>query len=146
LPTDGNAARVASDIVRGSRFIIRVPLALAILPTLLVELGGDIYALPLLRVVEVMAHDASRTMWIDGQSVLDLREQPVPLLSLHDWLGVDSLAPQAGTAVVLQAGEQRFCLIVDRVRGREEVVIKALPRTLRGLSRPPTWSAMAAWP
>jgi two-component system chemotaxis sensor kinase CheA len=35
--------------------------------------------------------------------------------------------------VVLQAGEQRFCLAVDRVRGREEVVIKALPRTLRGL-------------
>ena len=36
-------------------------------------------------------------------------------------------------AVVLQAGEQRFCLVVDRVRGREEVVIKALPRALRGL-------------
>jgi len=126
--------QIQSDVGRGSRFIIRVPLTLAILPTLLVELDGDVYALPLVRVVEVMAHDASRTMWIDGQSVLDLREQPVPLLSLRDWLGVDSLAPQTGTAVVLQAGEQRFCLIVDRVRGREEVVIKALPRTLRGLS------------
>ncbi|KGO98284.1 chemotaxis protein CheA [Novilysobacter defluvii] len=117
----------------GSRFVIRVPLTLAILPTLLVEIAGDVYALPLVRVVEVLPYAAGDApMRIDGQPVLDLRQQPLPLLDLRHWLGL----PDAGgerTAVVLQAGEQRFCLVVDRVRGREEVVIKALPRSLRGL-------------
>ena len=72
-------------------------------------------------------------MWIDGQRVLDLREEPLPLLSMRDWLGAGGPPDGESTGVVLQSGEQRFCLDVDRVRGREEVVIKALPRTLRGL-------------
>ena len=70
---------------------------------------------------------------IDGQTVLDLRQQPVPLLSLRRWLGLPETTLEESAAVVLQSGEQRFCLAVDSVRGREEVVIKALPKTLRGL-------------
>ncbi len=126
--------QIHSEVGRGSRFVIRVPLTLAILPTLLVELEGDVYALPLVRVVEVLAHERVEALWVDGQSMLDLRDQPLPLIELRSWLG---LAPEPGaatTCVVLQSGEQRFCLTVDRVRGREEVVIKALPRTLRGLA------------
>ncbi|MGY1424003.1 chemotaxis protein CheA [Lysobacter sp. A289] len=126
--------QIQSEPGHGSRFIIQVPLTLAILPTLLVEVDNDVYALPLVRVMEVLAQLPGAPMSIDGQEVLDLREQPVPLLSLRGWLGVESEATAGSTVVVLQAGEQRFCLSVDRVRGREEVVIKALPRTLRGLS------------
>ena len=125
--------QIQSEPGTGSRFLIRVPLTLAILPTLLVEIDDDVYALPLVRVVEVLAHRASEPMWIDGQRVLDLREEPLPLLSMRDWLGAGAPPDGETTGVVLQSGEQRFCLEVDRVRGREEVVIKALPRTLRGL-------------
>ena len=125
--------QIQSEPGVGSRFLIRVPLTLAILPTLLVEIDDDVYALPLVRVVEVLAHRASEPMWIDGQRVLDLREEPLPLLSMRDWLGAGAPPDGETTGVVLQSGEQRFCLEVDRVRGREEVVIKALPRTLRGL-------------
>ena len=125
--------QIQSEPGVGSRFLIRVPLTLAILPTLLVEIDDDVYALPLVRVVEVLAHRASEPMWIDGQRVLDLREEPLPLLSMRDWLGAGAPPNGESTGVVLQSGEQRFCLDVDRVRGREEVVIKALPRTLRGL-------------
>lgn len=126
--------QIHSEVGRGTRMSIRVPLTLAILPTLLVEIEGDVYALPLVRVVEVLAHTKSKRLWIDGQNVLDLREQPTPVLDLRAWLDVGPLDTDSATGVVLQAGEQRFVLIVDRVRGREEVVIKALPRTLRGLS------------
>ncbi|TCZ87942.1 chemotaxis protein CheA [Lysobacter sp. N42] len=125
--------QIQSEPGRGTRMSIKVPLTLAILPTLLVEIEGDVYALPLVRVVEVLAHHPRRTMWIDGQSVLDLREQPTPVLDLRAWLDVAPNASESATGVVLQAGEQRFVLVVDHVRGREEVVIKALPRTLRGL-------------
>jgi two-component system chemotaxis sensor kinase CheA len=128
------SVQIQSEIGRGTRMSIKVPLTLAILPTLLVEIDGDVYALPLVRVIEVLSHTGGNAMWIDGQSVLDLREQPTPVLDLRHWLGLDAGRDEASTGVVLQAGEQRFVLIVDRVRGREEVVIKALPRTLRGLS------------
>ncbi len=125
--------QIQSGIGEGSRFCIRVPLTLAILPTLLVEIEGDVYALPLVRVVEVLTHEAGNTLTIDGQEMLDLRQEPIPLLGLREWLGMPPAPPAQATAVVLQSGEQRYCIAVDRVRGREEVVIKALPPTLRGL-------------
>jgi len=125
--------QIHSELGAGSRFAIRVPLTLAILPTLLVEVAGDVYALPLVRVVEVLSHDPGKALWIDGQRVLDLRQQPLPLLGLREWLGMAPAPLPDSTCVVLQSGEQRYCLAVDQVRGREEVVIKALPPTLRGL-------------
>jgi two-component system chemotaxis sensor kinase CheA len=125
--------QIFSEIGEGTRFVIRVPLTLAILPTLLVELGEDVYALPLVRVLEVIPHDPSKLLWMDGQNILDLREHPTPVLSLRDWLNLPRSAGDTTRGVVLQSGEQRFCLLVDRVLGREEVVIKALPRSLRGL-------------
>ena len=125
--------QIQSEVGAGSCFTIRVPLTLAILPTLLVELDGDVYALPLVRVVEVLPAAPARSLLVDGQPMLDLRQQPMPLVSLRGWLGVEEAPLSAQTCVVLQSGEQRYCLTVDRVRGREEVVIKALPRTLRGL-------------
>jgi len=126
--------QIHSEVGRGSRFAIRVPLTLAILPTLLIELDDDVYALPLVRVVEVLAHDRIEPLWVDGQRMLDLRDQPLPLIELRTWLGLPPDPGAATTCVVLQSGDARFCLTVDRVRGREEVVIKALPRTLRGLA------------
>ncbi|GAB3748458.1 chemotaxis protein CheA [Lysobacter olei] len=126
--------QIHSEVGRGSRFVIRVPLTLAILPTLLVEIGDDVYALPLVRVVEVLPHTPGTTTQLDTQPMLDLRERPVPVLSLRKWLGIGDPDQRERTAVVLQSGELTFCLLVDRVRGREEVVIKALPRTLRGLA------------
>lgn len=125
--------QIQSELGKGSRFIIRVPLTLAILPTLLVELEDDVYALPLVRVLEVVTHDEQQLLWMDGQKILDLRERPLPVLPLREWLGLGKGSEDATRGVVLQAGEQRFCLLVDRVVGREEVVIKALPRSLRGL-------------
>nr|WP_233511615.1 chemotaxis protein CheA [Luteimonas weifangensis] len=127
------SVQIQSEIGHGTCFTIRVPLTLAILPTLLVELEDDVYALPLVRVVEVLSSDPGRPMVLDGQPMLDLRRRPLPLLSLRVWLGLPEAPLSAQTCVVLQSGEQRYCLAVDRVRGREEVVIKALPRTLRGL-------------
>jgi two-component system chemotaxis sensor kinase CheA len=125
--------QIHSTVGEGSRFCIRVPLTLAILPTLLVEIEGDVYALPLVRVIEVLTHEPASALSIDGQQMLDLRQEPIPLLGLREWLGMPPASLPVVTGVVLQSGEQRYCLAVDRVRGREEVVIKALPPTLRGL-------------
>ena len=124
---------IHSDIGRGSRFVIRVPLTLAILPTLLVQAGEPVYALPLARVMEVLHAPSESLRWFDGQAVLDRQSHTLPLIDLRHWLRVDPVMTPLLTIVVLQMGEQRFGLIVDQVRGREEVVIKPLPRAVRGL-------------
>jgi two-component system chemotaxis sensor kinase CheA len=124
---------IHSDIGRGSRFVIRVPLTLAILPTLLVQAGDPVYALPLARVMEVLHAPSESLRWFDGQAVLDRQSHTLPLVDLRHWLQVDPVMTPLLTIVVLQMGEQRFGLIVDQVRGREEVVIKPLPRAVRGL-------------
>ncbi|MDL5366713.1 chemotaxis protein CheA [Xanthomonas sp. NCPPB 2654] len=125
--------QIQSELGRGSRFLIRVPLTLAILPTLLVQAGDTVYALPLARVVEVL-HAPSRSLgWFDGRAVLDRQSHTLPLVDLRQWLNIEAPQLPLLTVVVLQAGESRMGLVVDQVRGREEVVIKPLPRALRGL-------------
>lgn len=125
--------QIQSELGRGSRFLIRVPLTLAILPTLLVQAGEDVYALPLARVMEVLHAPRTSLGWFDGRAVLDRRSHTLPLVDLRQWLDVTPAVSPLLTIVVLQAGEARFGLVVDQVRGREEVVIKPLPKALRGL-------------
>ncbi|MBS7457245.1 chemotaxis protein CheA [Coralloluteibacterium stylophorae] len=125
--------RIQSEIGRGSRFLIRVPLTLAILPTLLIQCGEAVYALPLARVTEVMSCKTRERRWINGCPVLDMRERPLQLLDLRRWLGLSDPGADELIVVVLEGRDTRFGLIVDAVRGREEIVIKPLPRTLRGL-------------
>ncbi|TWI02807.1 two-component system chemotaxis sensor kinase CheA [Luteimonas cucumeris] len=125
--------QIHSELGRGSRFVIRVPLTLAILPTLLVQAGEPVYALPLARVMEVLHAPPSSVRWFDGRPVLDRQGNTMPLVDLRRWLGMEPMQPPLLTIVVLQMGEQRFGLVVDQVRGREEVVIKPLPRAVRGL-------------
>ncbi|MGX9720155.1 chemotaxis protein CheA [Stenotrophomonas acidaminiphila] len=125
--------QIQSELGRGSRFLIRVPLTLAILPTLLVQAGEDIYALPLARVMEVLHAPRTSLGWFDGRAVLDRKSHTLALVDLRQWLDVEPAQSTLLTIVVLQVGEARFGLVVDQVRGREEVVIKPLPRALRGL-------------
>lgn len=129
----GGQIRVDSELGRGSRFILRLPLTLAILPTLLVHAGGDPYALPLARVQEVLHAPRSALGWIDGRPTLDRRSHTLRLLDLRQWLGAPAPDENLLTIVLLQRGDSRFGLVVDEVRGREEVVIKPLPKGLRGL-------------
>ena len=125
--------QIQSEPGRGSRFSIRVPLTLAILPTLLVQAGEPVYALPLARVMEVLHAPRTALRWFDARPVLDRQSHTLSLLDLRGWLGVEPLPVPLLTIVVLQRGDARFGLIVDQVHGREEVVIKPLPRALRGL-------------
>jgi two-component system, chemotaxis family, sensor kinase CheA len=117
----------------GTRFVIRVPLTLAILPTLMVSAAGRPYALPLSNVLEVFKYRESLVRFIDGREVLDLRQQTFPLVFLRRWLGKPSQTEDAGV-VVVQTANRKLGIVVDQVRGREEVVVKPLPGSLRGLT------------
>jgi two-component system chemotaxis sensor kinase CheA len=117
----------------GTRFVIRVPLTLAILPTLMVSAADRPYALPLSNVLEVFKYRESLVRFIDGHEMLDLRQQTFPLIFLRRWLGKPVQTEDAGV-VVVQTQNRKLGIVVDQVRGREEVVVKPLPQSLRGLT------------
>ncbi len=119
----------------GSRIAIKVPLTLAIMPTLMVALGRQIFALPLVNVVEIFSLDLTRTNVIDGQLVIMLRDKPLPLYFLKDWLvrhGISQDRPKKGHVVIVAVGSQRVGFVVEYLIGQEEVVIKPLGVMLQG--------------
>lgn len=117
----------------GTRIAIKVPLTLAIMPTLMVMLGTQAFALPLVNVNEIFHLDLSRTNVVDGQEVVVVREKALPLFHLKRWLisGVTGKDTEAHV-VIVSVGTQKVGFVVDQLIGQEEVVIKPLGKMLHG--------------
>ncbi|MDE5049985.1 chemotaxis protein CheA [Pseudomonas aeruginosa] len=118
----------------GSKIVIKVPLTLAIMPTLMVMLGSQAFAFPLVNVNEIFHLDLSRTNVVDGQEVVIVRDKALPLFYLKRWL-VPSAAHEEqgeGHVVIMSVGTQRIGFVVDQLVGQEEVVIKPLGKMLQG--------------
>lgn len=119
---------------KGSKIVIKVPLTLAIMPTLMVMLGNQAFAFPLVNVNEIFHLDLSTTNVVDGQEVVIVRDKALPLFYLKRWL-VSSAAHEEqreGHVVILSVGTQRIGFVVDQLVGQEEVVIKPLGKMLQG--------------
>lgn len=126
---------IDSVIGQGSRIAIQVPLTLAIMPTLMVILEDQAFALPLVNVNEIFNLDLTKTNVVDGQQVIIVRDQALPLFHLKRWLidGQQSAhLPEQGHVVIVTIGTQRVGFVVDQLVGQEEVVIKPLGTILHG--------------
>ncbi|ASK54857.1 chemotaxis protein CheA [Vibrio tarriae] len=127
---------IDSTIGKGTKITIKVPLTLAILPTLMVGVAGHPFALPLASVNEIFHLDLRRTNVVDGQLTIIVREKSIPLFYLQNWLapkkGKVQLRQGHGHVVIVQIGSQRVGLVVDTLIGQEEVVIKPLDKLLQG--------------
>lgn len=120
---------------KGTRLEIKVPLTLAILPTLMVEVGQQTFALPLGCVNEIFHLDLKKANVVDGQLTIIVRDKAIPLFYLHKWLvrGAGKTARQdQGHVVIVQIGTQQVGFVVDNLIGQEEVVIKPLDNLLQG--------------
>ena len=120
---------------KGSSFMIKVPLTLAIMPTLMVMLGKQAFALPLVNVNEIFHLDLSKTNRVDGKEVAVIREKALPLFHLKRWLvsgAFDTSVPEQSHVVVVSVGTQKVGFVVDQLIGQEEVVIKPLGKMLQG--------------
>ena len=123
---------IDSEVGVGTTIRVRVPLTLAILPTLMIRLRQRIFAFPLTHVVEVFFLDQQRVRRVDGREVIMVRGKPLPLVFLHRHLlrGVDQ--PEGvGYVVVVQIGNEKLGFVTDDVLGQEEVVIKPLGALLK---------------
>ncbi len=123
---------VTSAKDKGTTIQLRMPLTLASIQTLLFRVGGRLFAVPLSSVVEITRisdHDIQR---IDQREVLRLREQILTIVRLNSIKGIHSVEPvnplrKKSFVIVIGIAEKRFGLLVDKMVGEEELVIKALP-------------------
>lgn len=122
---------------RGTRFLIRLPLTLAILRAVLVEVADKAFAVPLTGVLEIVRLRPEQARSVLGHGVLQWRDQVVPLISLREALGLPpSTAGESSSAFVLFVGEaeQRIGLVAERLLGEQELVVKPIED---GLTRSP---------
>jgi len=130
--------QLESKLGQGTCFKLRVPLTLAILPTLMVAVANRSYAIPLPSVIEVTALDPTAVRWLNRKPVLLLRDENLRLVDLARW--IDPALPEDDCLrgerhiVVVRVNDGRYGLVVKQVRGREEVVIKPLGALLKGLA------------
>jgi two-component system chemotaxis sensor kinase CheA len=133
----GGTIDIKSVAGEGCAVTIKIPLTLAIVSALIVEAGGDRFAIPQLSVVELVrarANSEHRIERIKDTAVLRLRNKLLPLMHLKKLLRIDdgsSSDPENGFIVVTQVGSQTFGIVVDGVFHTEEIVVKPMSTKLR---------------
>jgi two-component system, chemotaxis family, sensor kinase CheA len=126
---------IKSEKGQGSEFILRLPLTLAIIQSLLVEVEGEIYSLPLSSVLETLRVDQRLFHVIGGQEVLKLRDMVLPLVRLETVFRVQKKNEQEDFCYVVVVGsaDKRMGLVVTRLVGQQEVAIKSLGNYLANI-------------
>jgi two-component system chemotaxis sensor kinase CheA len=123
---------IHSELGAGSRFVIRLPLTLAIIQALLVRAAGEVYALPLEAIEETVVIERHEARPVDGVDCMVLRDTVVPLVSLRDRLRIDGYEEggERLNVVVVRTGTARLGVLVDDLVGQQDIVIKHLPEYL----------------
>ena len=126
---------IKSELGQGSEFILKLPLTLAIIQSLLVEVEDETYSIPLAAVLETLRVEEKEFHTIGGQEVLKLRDSVLPLMRLQKVFNVsDSERSRVACyVVVVGVAEKRVGLVVSRLLGQQEVAIKSLGKYLANL-------------
>jgi chemosensory pili system protein ChpA (sensor histidine kinase/response regulator) len=128
--------RVSSTAGKGTVFSIRVPLTLIISQAMLIEVAGEILAVPLLPVEESVQYEETQIIQQGERDYLPVRDKLIPLADMRKMLNYRKAETKKGssrTAIIIQEAGARYGLTVDRVIRREEIVIKSLGEHLRGI-------------
>jgi two-component system chemotaxis sensor kinase CheA len=127
----GGTVDVDSEKNRGTRITLRLPLTLAIVQALLVGLNGDTYIIPLSNVKETIRVRKDQFKTVLGKEVIQLRGQVIPIYRLSYLFKSNSPFREEGHAVIVEHNNKAYGIVVDRLVGQEEIVIKSLDASLR---------------
>jgi two-component system chemotaxis sensor kinase CheA len=121
----GGTIEIHSEVGKGTTFVLRLPVTLAIVRALIAGVGAERYALPLTYVAETVEFGSVPITMVEGREAMVLRERVVPLVHLRDLLGTTASAPPPRRpVVVLEMGERRTGVVVDGMLGQQEIVVK----------------------
>lgn len=132
----GGMVDIETKINEGSKFKIRLPLTLAIIQALLVDVGEEIYAVPLGSIDSTINITPGDIKTIQSQEVILLRGQIIPIIRLNKLLGTAAAAGDSQEelyVVIVHMGDQKAGVIVDTLIGQQEIVIKSLGKLLAGI-------------
>ena len=124
----GGDVEAKSILGAGTTFIVRLPLTLAIIQALMVELGNEKYAIPLGSIQTIEDVLLSDIKYVQTKEVIHLRGNVIPLIRLRSVLDVpeDDFAPESLTVVIVAKGDKLAGLVVDNLIGQQEIVIKSI--------------------
>src|SRR5438093_9526183 len=121
----GGTIDIRTEVGKGTTFVLRLPVTLAIVRALIAAVGRERYALPLTYVAETVEFGVVPMTTVEGREAMVLRDRVVPLVHLRQPLGVNGDPPPARRPViVLEMGERRAGVIVDGMLGQQEIVVK----------------------
>jgi len=131
----GGIVDISSDPGIGTKVTITLPITLAIISVLLIEVAGRTYAIPLASVEEAIVFHPEMTRTFEGREVMTVRGATLAICPLARFFGhtKSHALPTHGFVVVAHLGNRKLGLIVDRLVGQQDIVIKALGRTLRSI-------------
>ena len=123
----GGSVEIRTEVGKGTNFILRLPVTLAIVRALIAAVGHERYALPLTYVAETVEFGTTPLTTMDGKDAIVLRDRVVPLVDLRKLLGTNGGAPAPPPrrpVIVLEMGERRAGLVVDGMISQQEIVVK----------------------
>ncbi len=133
----GGIVEVESEKGKGTKFIIRLPLTLAIIQALMVMLGDEKYAIPLSSIKEIINVNSDEIKLVQKKEVILLRDTVIPLIRLEEVLEVPESEDHENkqiTIVIIKKGDKLSGFIVDQLIGQQEIVIKSLGKYLSGIN------------
>lgn len=123
---------IESEVGHGTRFKMKLPLTLAIIQALLVEVSGEVLAIPLVSVIETVRINEKEIHSFEGREVLKLRDSVLSLIRLNEIYEFQESYDEDIYVVVVGIAEKRLGFIVNKLVGQEEIVIKSLGEYLSG--------------
>lgn len=123
---------IESELGKGTTFYLKLPLTLAIIQALLVEISGETFAIPLVSVIETVRISTAEVHSFEGREVLKLRDRVLSLVRLDEVFDLDESIHEDLYVVVVALAEKQLGFIVDKLIGQEEIVIKSLGEYIGG--------------
>ena len=126
----GGHVEVKTEIGRGSKFIVRLPLTLAIIQALMVKIADEKYAIPLNNIQNIEDVRKEEIKFVQNQEVIVLREEVIPIVRLHKLLDLEQEERDVMMIVIVKKGEKQIGFMIDSLIGQQEIVIKPLGKYL----------------
>ena len=131
----GGTVDVISEEGKGSEFIIKLPLTLQIIQALLVKVGEETLAISLGFIDRVIDYKEENIKKSNGKEVIVYRDDVIPLVRLNESLDIEAGKTDKKFVIIVNVGDKTIGLLVDSLHGQQEIVIKPLGKTLKGLDQ-----------
>lgn len=130
----GGDVSVSTELGKGTTFTVRLPLTLAIIQALMVEIRDEIYAIALGSISNIEDIPVEDIKYVQAKEVIHLRGSVIPIIRLDKMLDIEpqEKEPDHLTVVIVQKGDQQAGLVVDNLIGQQEIVIKSLGKYING--------------